>query len=120
TWNPVSHLDLTRAVVERGTLSIDAWVDNTGDRALAGGHWYTEKAPLPSFLAVPAYVVVHATQYVRGEAPEYSVFSREDIPAQRVVVNHAFQQSLYVCSLSTAGAGTALIGVLLFFVLRKR
>lgn len=120
TWNPVSHFDLTRAIVEQRTLSIDAYVDNTGDRALSGGHWYTEKAPMPSFFAVPAYAVVHASQTLRGAHPEYEVFSKRDVPAERVVVNAAFQQGLYVCSLSTAGAGTALLGVVLFFVLRRR
>ena len=41
TWNPVSRFDLTRAIVEHGTLSIDAYADSTGDRALYDGHWYT-------------------------------------------------------------------------------
>lgn len=120
TWNPVSHFDLTRAIVEQRTLSIDAYADNTGDRALSGGHWYTEKAPMPSLLAVPAYAVVHASHVLRGLSPEYEVFSRNDIPAQRLVVNGPFQRSLYVCSLSTAGAGTALLAVVLFFMLRRR
>lgn len=120
TWNPVSHFDLTRAIVEHRTLSIDAYVDNTGDRAFAGGHWYTEKAPIPSILAVPAYAVVHESQRIRGMSPEYSVFSRQDVPAQRVVVNTAFQRSLYVCSLATAGLGTAVLGVVLFFALLRR
>lgn len=120
TWNPVSHFDLTRAIVEQRTLSIDVYVDNTGDRALSGGHWYTEKAPMPSFFAVPTYAIVHAAQALRDARPEYEVFSKKDIPAQRVVVNAAFQQGLYACSLFTAGLGTAVLGVVLFFVLRRR
>lgn len=120
TWNPVSHFDLTRAIVEQRTLSIDAYVDSTGDRAFSSGRWYTEKAPIPSFLAVPAYAVVHASQRLRGLYPEYAAFSRGDIPAQRVVVNRPFQQSLYVCSLATAGVGTAVLGVALFFLLSRR
>jgi hypothetical protein len=120
TWNPVSHFDLTRAIVEQRTLSIDAYADNTGDRALAGGRWYTEKAPVPSLLAVPAYAVLHAYQKLRGQAPDYTVLSTAQVPARRVLVNSAFQQGLYVCALSTSGIGTALVGVLLFHVLRRR
>lgn len=120
TWNPVSRFDLTRAIVEQRTLSIDAFVDNTGDRALSRGHWYTEKAPISSLLAVPAYAMVHVNQKLRHERPEYSVFATTHVPAQRVTVNGAFQRGLYVCSLSTSGLGTAVLGVLLFRVLRRR
>lgn len=120
TWNPVSRFDLTRAIVEHRTFSIDAYVDNTGDRALSRGHWYTEKAPVPSFLAVPVYSVFLATQKLRGQRLEYSVLSTADVPARRVVVNGPFQRGLYVCSLATAGFSTAILGVLLFRLLLRR
>jgi len=61
-WNQNSRFDLTRAVVEQGTLSIDAFQENTGDKALRDGHWYTDKAPGLSLLAVPAYALVHAVR----------------------------------------------------------
>ena len=61
-WNQNSRFDLTRAIVERGTLSIDAFQENTGDKALRDGHWYTDKAPGLSLLAVPAYALVHAVR----------------------------------------------------------
>jgi hypothetical protein len=54
TWSPVSRFDLTRAIVEQHTLRIDAFADNTGDRAFKDGHWYSDKAPLPALLALPA------------------------------------------------------------------
>lgn len=120
TWNPVSRFDLTRAIVEQRTLSIDAFAENTGDRALAQGHWYTEKAPIPSILAVPAYSVFLLSQKLRGQQLEYSVLATADVPARRVVVNGPFQRGLYVCSLSTAGIGTALLGVFMFRLLLRR
>ncbi|HEU4521617.1 MAG TPA: hypothetical protein VFT12_06420, partial [Thermoanaerobaculia bacterium] len=50
-WNQNSHFDLTRAVVERGTLHIDGYAVNTGDISPgAGGHTYSNKAPGLSFL----------------------------------------------------------------------
>jgi hypothetical protein len=61
-WNQNSRFDLTRAVVEQGTLSIDAFQENTGDKAERDGHWYTDKAPGLSLLAVPAYALVHAVR----------------------------------------------------------
>jgi hypothetical protein len=61
-WNQNSRFDLTRAIVEQGTLSIDAFQDNTGDKAQRDGHWFTDKAPGLSVLAVPAYAVVHAVR----------------------------------------------------------
>ena len=61
-WNQNSRFDLTRAVVEQGTFSIDAFQENTGDKARRDGHWYTDKAPGLSLLAVPAYALVHAVR----------------------------------------------------------
>lgn len=58
-WNQNSRFDLTRAVVERGTIAIDAFHENTGDKARRGEHWFSDKAPGLSWVAVPAYAVVH-------------------------------------------------------------
>ena len=58
-WNQNSRFDLTRAIVEQGTVAIDAFHENTGDKAQRGDHWFTDKAPGLSWLAVPAYALVH-------------------------------------------------------------
>ncbi len=42
-WNQNSRLDLTMAIVEDRTLSIDAYGKNTGDYALFEGHLYSDK-----------------------------------------------------------------------------
>ncbi len=57
-FNQNVNLDLTRAIVERGTLTVDAYRANTGDLSLYRGHFYSNKAPGLSFLAVPAYFAV--------------------------------------------------------------
>jgi hypothetical protein len=44
-WNQNSRFDLTRAIVERGTLIIDRYEKNTGDESRRDGHYYTDKAP---------------------------------------------------------------------------
>ncbi|MEY2934870.1 MAG: hypothetical protein RL033_5619 [Pseudomonadota bacterium] len=120
TWNPVSRFDLTRSVVERGTFSIDAYVDNTGDRARRGDHWYSDKAPLASLLALPAYQAYHWMERTRGKAPSYQVVGAPDQPPQRLTINRSFQRALYVCSLSTAGLAGVGLGLALFELLRRR
>jgi hypothetical protein len=52
-WNQNSRFDLVRAVVERGTLRIDAYHENTDDKAFANGHYYSDKAPGLALVAIP-------------------------------------------------------------------
>lgn len=60
-WNVNSQLDMTYALVERGTLRIDAYHDRPGDelftndKAFVGGHFYTDKSPVTPLLGVPAF-----------------------------------------------------------------
>ena len=61
-WNQNSRFDLTRAIVERGTVRIDAYVANTGDYATIDGHAYSDNAPGLSLAAVPVYGVLHAVR----------------------------------------------------------
>jgi hypothetical protein len=56
-WNQNSRFDLVRALVERGTASIDAFHENTRDKARVGDHFYCDKAPGVSWMAVPPYAV---------------------------------------------------------------
>ena len=61
-WNGNSRLDLTRAVVEQNTLTIDAYESlpqwETGDKALYNGHYYSDKAIGSSLFALPIYFVL--------------------------------------------------------------
>ncbi|MFH1905594.1 MAG: hypothetical protein ABIK53_08775 [bacterium] len=57
-WNSGTRLDLVWSIVEHHSLSIDAYHENTGDKALYRGHFYTDKAPGISFLGVPFYFAV--------------------------------------------------------------
>src|ERR1700747_1172805 len=59
-WNQNSRFDLLRAIVERHTLQIDSYHENTGDKAHYKGHYYSEKAPGLVFLAVPFAMVARA------------------------------------------------------------
>lgn len=56
--NQNSRYDLTRAVVEEGTLRIDRYADNTlYDRATFNGHTYSDKAPGLALAAAPVYAI---------------------------------------------------------------
>lgn len=54
-----SRFDLTRAIVHNSTFAIDPYVDNTIDWSYHDGHYYTNKAPGVSLMAVPVYFVFH-------------------------------------------------------------
>ncbi|MBV9574928.1 MAG: hypothetical protein JOY93_12815 [Acidobacteriales bacterium] len=52
-WNQNSRFDTVRAILEHRNLAIDKYHENTEDKALARGHYYSEKAPGLVLLAVP-------------------------------------------------------------------
>ena len=61
SWNADTHLYLTASIVDRGTLNIDPFAHDTGDIAYANGHYYADKAPGLSLLAVPGYALLKYT-----------------------------------------------------------
>ncbi len=68
-WNQNSRFDLLRAIVEQHTLRIDAYHDNTQDKAHFQGHYYSDKAPGLVFLAVPVAFVTRPVMRVVGVDP---------------------------------------------------
>lgn len=56
-WNQNARFDLVRAMVDDHTVAIDKYVANTGDYAMLNGHYYSEKAPMVTWLGVPVYAV---------------------------------------------------------------
>jgi hypothetical protein len=69
-WNQNSRFDLLRAIVEKHTLQIDAYHENTGDKARYNGHYYSDKAPGQVFLAVPVALAARPALRVVGVDPE--------------------------------------------------
>jgi hypothetical protein len=55
SWNTESHLYPAFAIVDHHTVRIDAYQQGLGDKSFSRGHYYTDKAPGLSFLAVPVY-----------------------------------------------------------------
>jgi len=69
-WNQNSRFDLLRAILERHTLTIDAYHQNTEDKAHFQGHYYSDKAPGLVFLAVPFGAAARAGMRVVGVDPD--------------------------------------------------
>lgn len=120
TWSPVSRFALTHAMVDQHTVAIDALAEATGDRALRDGHFYSDKAPIPSMLAVPAYAIAHGLDRLRNSEPKFVSVSTPQTPARHISVNRTFARSLYVCSLTTAAVASVALALLMFEWLRRR
>ena len=103
-WNQAIRLDLAWAMVERGTLSIDAYTANTGDVAIFEGHLYSTKAPGSSFLAVPLVATLRVIQAGLGFDAETGT--------SRTVQGHIVTWIL-------CGWGTALLAGLLAIMSRR-
>jgi hypothetical protein len=69
-WNQNSRFALVRAVLERHTLQIDAYQLHTGDRALWQGHYYSDKAPGASLLAIGPVAAARGISRLAGVDPE--------------------------------------------------
>jgi hypothetical protein len=69
-WNQNSRFALVRAILERHTLQIDAYQLHTGDRAIWRGHYYSDKAPGASLLALGPVQAARVVSRRAGVDPE--------------------------------------------------
>lgn len=100
-WNQNSRFDLLRAILERHTLIIDAYHQNTQDKAHYRGHYYSEKAPGLVFLAVPFALMARPALRIAGVDAES--------PKGLIVLS-------YIVSVGAVALPTALAAVYLFFL----
>jgi len=87
----VSRLALTQSMSADGSLRIDRWGEGALDTAIYDGHYYSDKAPGMSLLALPTYAFLRASGLV-------------DTDVERVGVWHN-QRMLWVLRLMTGGLG---------------
>ena len=100
-WNQNSRFDLLRAIVERHTLTIDAYHENTQDKAHFQGHYYSDKAPGLVFLAVPFVLAARPILRLTGVDPDSA---RGEYALS------------YLVTVFAVALPTALAGVCLFFL----
>jgi len=121
-WNQNSRLNLTLAMVDDRSFQIDRFVANTGDYAKYNGHYYSDKAPGTSFLAVPVYAAVRPvlqTALVQrfierlGSSAAFGETLRPDgsgLATEKVY----FALVLMIVSFATVAVPSALLGVVLY------
>jgi len=68
--NQGSRLDLTRAILEHGRVSIDEYHQNTIDKAPFKGHHYCDKAPASSLTALPAVALAKLGLKLFGQSAD--------------------------------------------------
>ena len=104
-WNQGARLAELHAIVLQRTLTIDKYHDVTGDKALIGGHYYSEKAPAVVVLALPAFAATVNAQRLAGIDP--------DSP-------EAWRVSNWTATAGSVGIIAAIGGVAFFGLLRHR
>ncbi len=105
-WNADTRIFLAASIVDRGQLNIDPYAQYTGDKAGYNGHFYSDKAPGSSLLAVPVYAFVKLTLY-QGKMPYLQLLSASDALRTDFLPR-------YVMTLLLVGLPSAILGGLLF------
>ncbi len=145
-WNQNSRFALTRALVESGTTAIDPYHHTTGDKSWRGGHFFSDKAPGASLLALPTYALAYgltrasggelaAAEVVPIRPPIAGLQDDADRPAEagasvatgrgipeegeRLRYNRAYRLALYLCRLFSTSL-LAVFGVAALYLLALR
>jgi len=124
-WSQSSRTALILAIVNEGRLEIDSYADLTGDYAELNGHRYSDKAPGPALLGVPAYAVAKVLlsnpvgdrlldRLAQGETFRGTIKPGE---APKRKVEFALAQA--IATWAVASIPAALLGVCLFRLLRN-
>jgi hypothetical protein len=119
-------LNLTLAIVDEVSLSIDSYVSNTGDYAFFEGRYYLDKAPGPSLLAVPVYAafrpILLSTPMQKllariGSSAAFEDTLNEEGTGLRTDKIY-FATVLLIVTFVTVSIPSAVLGVLIFRFLR--
>lgn len=63
--------------LESGNLNIDRYQNRTNDKSFVNGHFYSDKAPLPTFLTIPFFAAMKLTGMVTPDAADDSLYGKE-------------------------------------------
>jgi hypothetical protein len=72
----ITRLSLSRSLAERGAVDIDPYHRLTTDRAFFDGHWYSDKAPGLSLLALPTVEGLRGIDALRHDRNPLPVWKR--------------------------------------------
>lgn len=116
TWGAACRFDLARALAEQGTVCIDAYHENTGDKAFFAGHYYSDKGPLPSFLAAPGIAAARVIRPASGGPNSELVPAPSERPTSATWLTFTAGLAAFLAS----GIPTAMAGALFFHMLCTR
>lgn len=102
----ITRLALTLSIVQDGQLTIDKVAARTIDKAEFGGHFYADKTPGLSFLAIPVVAAARSVFAIMGWSTDW-------------VDREVFNRYAAVATVGTNGLLSALATALLFFVSRS-
>jgi hypothetical protein len=105
-WNADTRIFLAASIVDRGQLNIDPYQQYTGDKSSYQGHYYSDKAPGSSLLAVPAYLLIKETLY-QGKTDYVQLLNTSDAKSTDFLAR-------YLITLLLVGIPSALLGGLLY------
>jgi len=121
-WNETSRFTLTRAIVEEGRMETTSFAQETGDRIRIGDHFYLDKAPGISMLALPIHalsVLVFSTE----RPPENKdILTRETKSGPVVLPTHlspAERFSMVIITFLLSGLLTVATAYLLFLLSKE-
>jgi hypothetical protein len=126
-WNQNTRINLTLAIVEQGSFSIDEYHENTGDKLFYQGRYYSDKAPGLSFAAVPVYSILRPVLSIPAVSQVLDRMAGS--PALAATLNPdgtgvnrdkvVFAVAQYMFTLVVVSLPSALLGMLLFFFLGR-
>jgi hypothetical protein len=76
SWNTESHLYPAYSFVDHRTFRIDRYQQFLGDISYWHGHYYSDKAPGLTFLAIPVYAGLHV---LLGNIPGYGYIASKQV-----------------------------------------
>lgn len=121
-WNQDSRFALVQALVEEHQLAIDDYYQQTGDYAIYGGHYFTDKAPGLSVLGAPVYAVFHtlvavlpSSLWTSGPASNSALTATLRTDGTGLMADKVLRAaSLYAVTLFTVSLPSAALWVLVY------
>ncbi len=111
-FNTESHLYVAFSIVDHHTVTIDRYARRLGDESFWHGHYYSDKAPGLSLIAVPVYALAEALLHQRAEP--YGAVGRHGytLPRSTAYLRYAITYVLLILP-------SALFAVLLWLFLAR-
>lgn len=118
--NANSRFDLTRSMVDHGSLNINEVYRNAGDRSYYEGDYYSDKEPGMAFLALPAYTGWKTAYSFFGDASVQQEPRSDLLQSNNVTISYPtdpgnfYLSSLIVTILLTSTLSLSILTILIY------